>query len=184
MGMFDWIVRAGVQDASARLLPQRIDLPAIDSAWEVDWRPGAAPGLEISRLRSRVALGHPRALDAIGGLQHWLKLEARRHLPDWLALVAKDTGHRYQRVSVRLQRSRWGSCSSRGTISLNAKLLMLPPDAVRYVLVHELCHTLHMNHSRAFWDEVTRHQPDWARQARQIRALQRGLPTWTNVRAG
>jgi predicted metal-dependent hydrolase len=97
--------------------------------------------------------GPPRALDAIADLQHWLKREARRHLPDWLALVAEDTGHRYQRVSVRLQRSRWGSCSSRGTISLNAKLLMLPRMR-RYVLVHELCHTLHMNHSPAFWDKL------------------------------
>ena len=181
MGMFDWIVRAGIEDASAQLLPQRIELPAIDNSWVVEWRPGQSAGLACSRVRGCLTLGHPRALDAVGSLQHWLKAEARRHLPDWLALVAEDTGHRYQRVSVRLQRGRWGSCSSRGTISLNAKLLMLPPDAVRYVLVHELCHTLHMNHSAAFWDEVTRHQPDWRQQARQIRALHRSLPPWTQV---
>lgn len=182
MGMFEWILRAGIQDASAQLLPQRIELPAIDSSWEVDWRPSLGAGLDCSRVRGRLVLGHPRALDAVGSLQHWLKAEARQHLPEWLALVADDTGHRYSRVSVRLQRGRWGSCSSSGTISLNAKLLMLPPDAVRYVLVHELCHTLHMNHSPAFWTEVARHQPDWRQQARQIRALQRGLPVWTRVR--
>lgn len=184
MGMFDWIVRAGIEDASVQLLPQRIDLPAIDDNWTVEWQPGQSAGLESCRLRKRLSLGHPRALDAIGSLQHWLKLEARRHLPDWLALVAQDTGHRYRRVSVRLQRGRWGSCSSTGTISLNAKLLMLPPDAVRYVLVHELSHTVQMNHSRAFWDEVARHQPDWQQQVRDIRALQRTLPTWANVRIG
>ncbi len=182
MGMFDWIIRAGIQDASAQLLPTRIELPAVDRAWVVEWRPGAAAVLEHARADGRITLGHPRALEAIGSLQHWLKAEARRHLPDWLALVAKDTGHRYNRVSVRLQRGRWGSCSNSGTISLNAKLLMLPPDAVRYVLVHELCHTLHMNHSPAFWAEVTRHQPDWRQQTRQIRALQRELPVWTRVR--
>jgi len=183
MGMFEWIVRAGIQDASAQLLPQRVELPAIDCSWEVEWKPTLGVGLECSRVRGRLVLGHPRALDAVGSLQHWLKAEARQHLPEWLALVADDTGHRYQKVSVRLQRGRWGSCSSSGTISLNAKLLMLPPDAVRYVLVHELCHTLHMNHSPAFWAEVARHQPDWRQQARQIRALQRSLPVWTRVRA-
>lgn len=181
MGMFDWIVRAGIQDASAQLLPQRIDLPAVDSNWTVEWRPERNAGLDCSRASNHITLGHTHALDAVSNLQHWLKLEARRHLPDWLAVVAEDTGHRYQRVSVRLQRGRWGSCSSRGTISLNAKLLMLPPDAVRYVLVHELCHTLHMNHSAAFWAEVTRHQPDWRQQARHVRTLHRGLPAWTQV---
>lgn len=183
MGMFDWIVRAGIEDASVQLLPQRIDLPAIDDSWTVEWRPGQSGSLECCRIRNRLTLGQPRALDAVGSLQHWLKAEARRHLPDWLALVAQDTGHRYRRASVRLQRSRWGSCSSSGTISLNAKLLMLPPDAVRYVLVHELSHTLHMNHSRAFWDEVARHQPDWRQQVGLIRTLQRSLPAWVRVRA-
>lgn len=186
MGMFDWIIRSGIDDAHARMLPQRIQLPAVDHTWDVEWRPGQSETLECSRLRGRLTLGHARPLAAIASLQHWLKLEGRRHLPEWLALVAKDTGHRYQRVSIRLQRGRWGSCSTSGTISLNAKLLMLPPDAVRYVLVHELCHTLHMNHSRAFWDEVARHQPDWRQQTRQIRALQRELPLWSRlaVRSG
>lgn len=182
MGMLDWMVRTGVRDPGAGLVPRCIELPAIDSRWDIDWRPGATDRLEVCRPQTRITLGQPRALDAIASLQHWLKAEARRHLPEWLALVAQDTGHRYQRVSVRLQRSRWGSCSSRGTISLNARLLLLPPDAVRYVLVHELCHTLHMNHSRAFWDEVARHQPDWQRQMRLIRALQRDLPAWSSLR--
>jgi predicted metal-dependent hydrolase len=184
MGMFDWMVRAGIEDASVQLLPQRIDLPAIDDGCTVEWQPGQSAGLESCRIRNRLSLSDSRALDAIGNLQHWLKLEARRHLPDWLELVAQDTSHRYRRVSVRRQRSRWGSCSSTGTISLNAKPLMLPPDAVHYVLVHELSHTVHRNHSRAFWDEVARHQPDWRQQVRGIRALQKTLPTWANVRIG
>jgi predicted metal-dependent hydrolase len=184
MGMFDWMVRAGIEDASVQLLPQRIDLPAIDDSCTVEWQPGQSAGLESCRIRNRLSLSDARALDAIGNLQHWLKLEARRHLPDWLELVAQDTSHRYRRVSVRRQRSRWGSCSSTGTISLNAKPLMLPPDAVHYVLVHELSHTVHRNHSRAFCDEVARHQPDWRQQVRGIRALQKTLPTWANVRIG
>jgi predicted metal-dependent hydrolase len=150
MSMFDWMVRAGIEDASVQLFSQRIDLPAIDDSCTVEWQPGQSAGLESCRIRNRLSLSDSRALDAIGNLQHWLKLEARLHLPDWLELVAQDTGHRYRRVSVRLQRSRWGSCSSTGTISLNAKPLMLPPDAVHYVLVHELSHTVHRNHSRAF----------------------------------
>lgn len=182
MGMLGRWFGGTLHDPVARLVPQRIELTAIDSIWAVDWRPGAVDGLLVSRPQTRITLGQPQALDAVASLQHWLKAEARRHLPEWLSLVARDTGHRYQRVSVRLQRSRWGSCSSRGTISLNARLLLLPPDAVRYVLVHELCHTLHMNHSRAFWDEVARHQPDWRHRVGQIRALQQDLPAWSRLR--
>jgi len=183
MGLFDWIVGTAGRDAGIQLLPQVIELPAVDSRWTVAWEPDADARLIRSAQQQRLTLTHGRALDAIAALQHWLKAEGRRHLPDWLALVAADTGHRYTTVSVRLQRSRWGSCSSSGRISLNAKLLMLPPDAVRYVLVHELAHTVHMNHSRAFWSEVARHQPDWREQVRVVKAKTPALPAWVHAHA-
>ena len=60
-----------------------------------------------------------------------------------------------------MQSSRWGSCSADGNISLNAKLLLFPPEIVEYVMIHELCHRREMNHSAAFWREVTAFLPDW-----------------------
>lgn len=75
----------------------------------------------------------------------------------WSALV----GVSYGRITIRNQRTRWGSCSNKGNLNFNC-LLMLAPEKVRdYVVVHELCHRLHMNHSREFWNEVERVMPDY-----------------------
>ena len=64
-----------------------------------------------------------------------------------------------------------GSCSRRRTISLNARLLLIPPDMVRYVFVHELAHTRHMNHSREFWQAVAIHVPDYRDRVRELKRL-------------
>jgi predicted metal-dependent hydrolase len=84
----------------------------------------------------------------------------------------------FQRVLIRRQRTRWGSCSNRGTISLNCCLLFQPPQAVRYLLIHELVHTVHMNHSQRFWERVARHCPQFHSLDRQLRAGWRQVPSW------
>jgi len=89
-------------------------------------------------------------------------------LPDLLLALADEHGFVMTKVSVRLQKTRWGSCSTQGAISLNAKLLFLPVDVVNYVLIHELCHTVHHNHSADFWLLVQEHLP-------QAKALRRTL---------
>ena len=80
-----------------------------------------------------------------------LKRKARQYLEPLTALHAEEQGMSYRRLSVRGQRTLWGSYSSSGTLSLNYKLLFLPPELVDYVVLHELAHTRHMDHSRAFW---------------------------------
>ena len=87
-------------------------------------------------------------------------------LPERLAALALRHGFEVQAVSVRSQRSRWGSCSATGRISLNWRLIQFPDSVVEYVLLHELAHLRHMNHSRQFWSEVARLCPDY-RTARQ-----------------
>jgi predicted metal-dependent hydrolase len=84
---------------------------------------------------------------------------------------------------VRLQRTRWGSCSSAGGISLNAGLLFLAPELVRYLLIHELSHMLVLNHSRRFWRAVERHEPDWRELDRRLSEAWGVVPIWAHERA-
>ncbi len=111
-------------------------------------------------------------------LQRWVLREAHRLLVPWLEREATRSGLTYQRAQIRRQRTRWGSCSRRGTISLNACLLFQPAEVVRYLLIHELAHTQHMDHSRRFWDLVASHEPDWRQLDRQLAGGWREVPGW------
>jgi predicted metal-dependent hydrolase len=111
-------------------------------------------------------------------LRAWLAQRARAFLVPALAERARSLGYAYRRVAIRRQRTRWGSCSTRGTISLNGCLLFLTPEVLRYLLVHELVHTRHMNHSRAFWAEVARHSPHYQRLDAELLDGWRRVPSW------
>lgn len=79
--------------------------------------------------------------------------------------------------TIRIQKGRWGSCSSRGgAISLNAMLLLLPDDIVEYILIHELCHLRRMDHSERFWKEVEKYCPDFQERRKKLRILEKELP--------
>ncbi|MDR2085592.1 MAG: M48 family metallopeptidase [Dysgonamonadaceae bacterium] len=80
-----------------------------------------------------------------------LRRQANAFLPGALKQLARKHGFTYQSVTIRKSKTRWGSCSSKKTISLSLYLMLLPLHLKEYVLLHELCHTIHMNHSPAFW---------------------------------
>jgi hypothetical protein len=111
-------------------------------------------------------------------LRHWLRGYARLHLGKLLAQLAAETGLRYASVSVKSQQTRWGSCSGVGNINLNDRLLLLPPEWVRYTLIHELCHTVEMNHSRRFWALVAGFVPEYKAIHAQMKGAMGQLPGW------
>ena len=86
---------------------------------------------------------------------------AKMLLPKRVAMLAKKAGVTYGTIMVRCQKSRWGSCSSKGNLNFNCLLLLAPPDVMDYVIIHELCHRKEMNHSPEFWAEVARLMPDY-----------------------
>jgi len=78
--------------------------------------------------------------------------------------------HTWNRITIRNQRSRWGSCSSKKNLNFHYKIALLPPHLADYIIVHELCHLAQMNHSRAFWDLVAQTVPDWKDRRKAMRA--------------
>ena len=87
--------------------------------------------------------------------------EALKVIPERVEYFAKVIGVTYGKITVRNQKTRWGSCSSKGNLNFNCLLMLAPPEVLDYVVVHELCHRKQMNNSKAFWLEVEKVLPDY-----------------------
>lgn len=98
-----------------------------------------------------------------------LKREAKAYLPRRLQYLAEKYGFNYEKVRYANQSGRWGSCSSSGTISLNIALMNLPLELIDYVLIHELCHTVHLHHQANFWSLVESHTPHYKQLRKQLK---------------
>ncbi|AOU97339.1 hypothetical protein BI364_04440 [Acidihalobacter yilgarnensis] len=109
---------------------------------------------------------------------NWLRTRAHAAYLPVIAEQAERMGLRHGRVSVRLQRTRWGSCNRHGDISLNAKLLLLSPALMRHVIIHELAHIRHLDHSPAFWAVVEAADPAWRSHRRALCQASSSLPGW------
>ena len=87
--------------------------------------------------------------------------EAVKKVPERVRYYAPIVGVNYGRITIRNQKTRWGSCSSKGNLNFNCLLMLAPPEVLDYVVVHELCHRKHMNHSKEFWAEVEKVLPNY-----------------------
>jgi predicted metal-dependent hydrolase len=96
-----------------------------------------------------------------------LRAQAKEYLPKELERLSKLHGFYYSEVKIRKSKTRWGSCSSKRTINLSFYLMLLPPHLIEYVLLHELCHTIEMNHSLAFWKLLDKHTGGKAKVLKQ-----------------
>jgi predicted metal-dependent hydrolase len=185
-----WIVRA-FQKAKALEgligpdptweMPAEITLAALDLTWSVSTRRDYMETVAVRETSAKTLLVHGATADPAGcqrALKRWLNRKAEAHLIHWLKRLSNETGLSYTAVSIRQQETRWGSCSSRHSISLNARLLFLPPELVTYVLVHELCHTRHLNHSPRFWRLVESYLPGYRQFNGELRDGRRYIPGW------
>lgn len=168
-------------DLSGRLpdLPETIHFQAADREYEVHYldRPGRISITEnASRLMVRGSMDDQAAI--LEGLRKFSVRKARETLLPRLDAMSDRLGMAYSAMRVRRQKTRWGSCSGKGTISLNAKLLFLPVELVDHLLLHELCHTRHLNHSGKYWKLVAKYAPDFVRLEDELKHGGRYVPPW------
>ncbi|MDD3312698.1 SprT family zinc-dependent metalloprotease [Pseudodesulfovibrio sp.] len=159
--------------------PDHLEFRAADRSHPVDYldRPGrttVTPNADRLLVRGPLA-DTPATLRA---LQTFTVKRAREFALPRLDTLSRRLALPYAALRLRRQRTRWGSCSARGAISLNAKLLFLPPELVDQLLLHELCHTRHLNHSPAYWALVEHHQPDCKRLEHELSRGGKYVPAW------
>ena len=95
--------------------------------------------------------------------------KALQHIPKRVSYYAKQIGVTYGKIKIRNQKTRWGSCSSKGNLNFNCLLMLTPPEVIDYVVVHELCHRKEMNHSGVFWVEVEKVLPNYKEQVKWLK---------------
>lgn len=183
-----WIIKNGYLSAENQLnnqllsvLPNTIFLEAIKQRWEVKYL-----STEDKKLR---LITHPDFQMTLMGdvsqiplclqlVRNWLKNVANDILVKQLYQVSAETGLSFNTVSIRYNVTRWGSCSSQKNISLCCKLLLLPYDLMRHVLLHELCHTKIMHHGASFWKLLERWDAHASTNTKRLKIAAKSLPAW------
>lgn len=120
--------------------------------------PGKGPALVMDGVFKLSRSAQPRARSVF---EAWYKRQARAVLHERVAFFATKYGFRVEKIRISSARTRWGSCSAKGTLSFAWRLVLAPPDVIDYVVVHELCHLKELNHSKAFWAQVEAILPDY-----------------------
>ncbi len=165
--------------APRRAWPERLELRSVGETWRVEYAAAAAVKL-VERpgyhLKVYADGGDSEAVHA--ALRRWLRRKAQRHLKPWLRHLAEENGFGIKRIFIKSQRTRWGSCSQQKNVNLNLKLLFLPEALVHYVMLHELCHTVYLNHSKKFWALVAQHESKYVSKRKALREAWKYVPAW------
>ncbi|MGI9331201.1 MAG: M48 family metallopeptidase [Gammaproteobacteria bacterium] len=160
-------------------LPENIALPACGGRWQVSYA-GSGKTTRVVDRDGTLTVHNPSGEEASARatLNRWLARTARRHLQARLEELSRLHDLHYQRLTVRGQRTRWGSCSSTGTISLNYLLMFLAPELADSVVLHELCHTRYMSHGPRFYGLLRRLQPRYDELDQRVREGWQAIPDW------
>lgn len=164
---------------AAERRPAVVRLGLLDRQWQVEYREGRRVRIEEAGPDGlRVHTPSQTERQVSDALVRWLSGTAAAALAERLDEVSRTVGIDYARLQLRRQRTRWGSCSTAGTISLNVCLMFQRPEVVRYLMVHELCHRRHMNHSRRYWALVESLEPGWRALDAELLRGWRNVPAW------
>lgn len=174
-------VRRQQSAQAAEAIPTTIKLPCIGQEWYVETIATRSRTVTIDepvagRIVLRGRIDDTEKCEA--ALQRWVMRQAHDILIPWLGMVSREIGIPFTKTAIRKQKSRWGSCSRIGTISLNAKLLFIDPDLVRYILIHELCHIRELNHSPRFWKLVSAYYKPYKQAHARLTVAWRTMPRW------
>ncbi|PZO45034.1 MAG: M48 family peptidase [Pseudanabaena frigida] len=189
----DWIARnqrkldereAFFRSQAPHELPDYINLRSLGEEWQIEYCETATKLGSISIREDKEQLrlvldGNIADIESCKALlKRWLMQKAEKHLFSWLRKVSIRTNLPYRTTAVRGQKTLWGSCSRDRNISLNYKLLFLEANVVEYVLLHELCHTVHMNHSAKFWKLVGKIEPNYKALDKSLNQAWQIVPAW------
>jgi predicted metal-dependent hydrolase len=122
---------------------------------------GSRPVVELEGSQLHLTLPYTFEGELKDLVRSWLREEAGIAVAREAARLAPQIGVSYNRLGIRDQKTKWGSCSRNGNLSFNWRLILFPPRVLRYIVIHELCHLRHFNHSDKFWDLVERHDPQY-----------------------
>lgn len=161
-------------------LPEVLSLPLVNEKWKLHYQQTTSQSIKLQpdyALSCLKIVGNTSDTDLVFSvLKKWLKNHAKDIFPRLLSELAAKHGFRYNRLTIRGQKTRWGSCSSKQNINLNYKLLFFPEAVVCYVMIHELCHTREMNHSVRFWNLVSQCDPEYLQHRKHLKQANAYVP--------
>ena len=172
-----WSLIQKVSEEMPRL-PLSFELRGIAEIWHIQyieaprWRCIELEGCQI-RLEGQIS-DHERCFSYI---KLWLKKKAERHFTIWLRLLSQSSGLPFGELTVRVQKTRWGSCTRTKNISLNYKLLFLDKYLVEHILLHELVHTRHFHHGVRFWGLLRKLDPNTDQHVQEMRRANDYIPS-------
>lgn len=159
--------------------PTVVELNLLERRWQVEYATARRSSVQVAGDGVLRVLGPDTADRRVGqALLRWLVRLAADELGARLAALSGEVGIDYARLQLRRQRTRWGSCSAAGAISLNVCLMFQRPAVVRYLMIHELCHRRHMNHSDRYWRLVESIEPHWRALDAELLKGWRHVPAW------
>lgn len=161
-------------------LPRKIYLTATGKHWKVSYlqNSGEVTLVEYPYRRIIIYGKNYSKRTAITLLNKWIKIKSKEFLTALLSKLNKKIKASYKKLRIHSLKLEWGSYSSSGILSLNYALIFLPPALVKHVIIHELCHIEHPDHSPAFWNELAKYDKSWKKNQKALQDAASHVPHW------